>query len=180
MRGRHKGETAWVVGKGPSLLRLEARHIGAGPVFAINDAILRVRELGLPNLTYTTQKDAGSFHGWAGIHPIPPEILMVSGKESLDAFTDYAPRLVVDAERDASLPSWSCSSIEWIAATLQVMGVARVVLISFDAVTRGDARKVIGGTVRPASDPRGRYYKRAGARAAQILRGVPVEWLTPA
>jgi hypothetical protein len=175
--GRHRGETAWLVGKGPSLLRLSAAHIGSGPVFAINDAILQVRALHLPNVVYTAQKDAGSFHGWPGIQPVPPEILMVSAKESIDAFVDYSPRLVVDAMKDLGMPSWSCSSVEWIAATLRVMGIGRVVFLCFDAVTRHDRRKVVDGVVRPATGSR--YYQRAGALAARRLRGIPTRWITP-
>lgn len=176
IRNRHRGETAWVVGKGPSLLRLRAQDIGAGPIFAINHAILRVREFHLPNVTYTTQKDAGSFHHWEGIPPIPPEILMVSAVESVDAFVDYSPRLIVDAERDVGLPYWGCSSVEWIAATLRVMGVGRVVFLCFDSMTRRDNRKVVDGTIQSATGSR--YYRKSGENAAKLLRGIPVEWRT--
>ena len=63
LRNRHAGQTATVVGKGPSLLTLTPRDFGSGPVIAINHAILEVRKLGLRQPAL--QPAEGHLHGAA-------------------------------------------------------------------------------------------------------------------
>ncbi len=176
--GAHQGETAWIIGKGPSLLNLRAGLIEAGPVITLNQSLTTVRTLGLANPIYTMQKDARAGHSWEGTLPIPPETLIVSSVESKDTFPDYRPRYVMEVERELRLP-WGCSSVECAAAIVRLMGCRSAVFIAFDGLTTGDGRKVVDGEIMPATDPRARYYRRSAQSAARILRGVSIRWLTP-
>lgn len=54
---KHSGEFAFIVGKGPSLAKLNASHFKQGPIITMNSAIVTVAALGLRNPTYSLQKD---------------------------------------------------------------------------------------------------------------------------
>ena len=57
LRGKHVGETAWIVGLGASIKYLDAKHFGPGPIITMNGAIKIIQELGLRNQLYSLQKD---------------------------------------------------------------------------------------------------------------------------
>lgn len=57
LKDKHKGETCWIVGKGPSIAHLHAAHFDAGPIIALKETIRRVQAFGLPNQIYSMQKD---------------------------------------------------------------------------------------------------------------------------
>lgn len=57
LKDRHRGQTCYIVGKGPSLANLQAHHFGPGPVLVLNEAIRYVQTMGLPNQIYSMQKD---------------------------------------------------------------------------------------------------------------------------
>ena len=54
------GQPCYIVGKGPSLDYLQAKHFKSpkAPVIALNEAIHAVEQLGLPNPTFCLQQDA--------------------------------------------------------------------------------------------------------------------------
>lgn len=57
LRDRHKGQQAFIVGKGPSLANIRFSDFGPGPVITLNQAVEVVQVLGLPNQIYAWQKD---------------------------------------------------------------------------------------------------------------------------
>lgn len=57
LAGKYNGERLTVIGRGKSLSLLCKQHIPAGPVIAINQAILAVDKLDMPNDVYSMQKD---------------------------------------------------------------------------------------------------------------------------
>jgi len=57
LKDRHKGDTCYIIGKGPSLVNLRAWHFGKGPVIVLNESIRMVQNMGLPNQIYSMQKD---------------------------------------------------------------------------------------------------------------------------
>ena len=63
LKGAHKEQTAWIVGKGPSLQSIEETHIGEGPVITLNQAIVPVESLKIKNDVYSMQKDGGELRG---------------------------------------------------------------------------------------------------------------------
>ena len=187
LRNAHPGETAYVIGKGPSLLRLREDMLGPGPIIALNHAILHVR--GWRSPLYTMQKDGCVFCGVRHpgkpcndptgrmTAPVSPEILLVSQHESPDCFADYRPRYVFDNEKDFGVP-WHNPSSPVAARIAILMGCTKVVFVSHDGYTLGDIRMLIGD--RFEIDPE-QFYSVNGAMAAEVCREARIEsdWLTP-
>ena len=151
LTGKHKGETAWMVGKGPSLQYLTADYIGPGPVITINQAIIAVEDLELPNQVYSMQKDGGSLRRGKDVQALTPKCdhsgqcpnqcgyvvrpkratLIVHNLESLYCFDDYSPRYVFELA-DFGLTQNTCSFV--IAIKMgQLFGCTSFNFISFDA-----------------------------------------------
>lgn len=185
--GAHTGETAYIIGKGPSLLRLTPEMLGPGPIIALNQAILRVRGYRQP--VYLSQKDGcvlyGREHpgrpcfgsGGDMIKPETPEILLVSQHESPDCFADYEPRFIFDVERDFAVP-WFTPSAPIAAGIALLMGCNKIVFVSHDAFTLGDGRVVEGGRVTHGFPD---VYAVNGQKADDLCKaaGIPAEWFTP-
>lgn len=185
LRDAHKGETAYIIGKGPSLAGLTEEMLGAGPIFALNHAILRVR--GWREPLYSSQKDGCTEPG--GPHPgspclsarmtapVPPEILIVSQHDSPDCFADYEPRYVYDAETDLGC-HWSTPSAGVIVSVAVLMGCARIVMVCHDAYTLQDHRRWVIDHLEPGDD--GCYLNSASHALAQAAKHhIPLEWMTP-
>jgi hypothetical protein len=186
LAGAHQGETAYIIGKGPSLARLTEDMLGPGPIIALNHAILHVRGYRAP--IYSSQKDGcvayGARHpgkpcldgGERITAPVAPEILLVSARESPDCYADYEPRYVVDVERDFGVPFYTPSAP--ITAGLAIlMGCAKIVFVSHDAYALGDTRTLVGGRLEQLPQE----YEVNGRLADDLCRaaGIPVEWFTP-
>jgi hypothetical protein len=185
--GAHTGETAYIIGKGPSLLRLTEDMLGPGPIITLNQAILRVRGYRQP--IYLSQKDGCVLYGRAHpgqpciggggdmVEPQAPEILIVSKHESPDCFADYQPRYIVDVERDFGVP-WFTPSAPIAAGIALLMGCSRIVFVSHDAFALGDGRVVQDGRVTPGLPD---AYAANGGKADDLCRaaGILVEWFTP-
>lgn len=137
--------TGWIIGKGPSLLNLRDYMIGAGPVVTLNEAILPVRKLHLPNMIYVFQKDGCEPHGPDGYlppgpghgcrnwiqRPEPPEVALFSLQESPHCQDDYQPRILIDVEA-LGIPWYTPSSptaTKWLATR----GVDEIVYVAHDA-----------------------------------------------
>lgn len=191
----YHGRTAYIVGKGPSLLRLTADHIGRGPVITLNHAILRVRPLNLPNEIYAFQKDGCRMHGPVNFTPAgpghacedessemvdlcPPEIGLFSTAESPHCKEDYPNRVVLDVE-SLGLP-WSTPSAPVATKLAIAWGVAEIVYLCHDAYTSGDLRRVANDGETIVTEPDG-GYAAAGRLAQQIASdaGVQARWVTP-
>ena len=59
-KDRHVGQRAYVVGKGPSLDRVEVlkAHLNGGVVFCVNESIRKIELIGLTAPTYAVQQDS--------------------------------------------------------------------------------------------------------------------------
>lgn len=186
LRGIHSGETATIVGMGPSILYLVPRNIPPGPVIAVNHSILRIRKLKIPNPIYTMQKDGCTPHGGRNqprlnmpirhcvcpsvrtIKPIPPEVLLLSAAESSHCFPKYEFRHVFDVEADFGLP-WNTMSVPVAARIAAWMGCSGLYMIGHDAYTKGVFGRVSGYGVGPGS---GRGYVRASVQAKEFAESV--------
>lgn len=192
LRNVHCGETATIVGLGPSVRGLAPCDFPTGPVITINHAILVVRQLGLPNTIYTMQKDGCMPHNKflrmthppipirvcmcpspRTIPPEPPEVLLLSEAESRSCFTHYPRRHVIDVERDFGLP-WNTMSVPVATRLAALMGCTSILMLGHDAYTRGDNRRFDGRRVTPGT----RGYHHAGFQAAAIAAGlgIPMEF----
>ena len=171
LRNAHPGETATIVGRGPSLLSLTAADFGEGPVITLNHAILHVRRLHLPNPLYSQQKDTRI------ATPQPPEVLILSAAQSRRCFPSYAPRYVIDIRRTFDITPRAMSTTMAVSLA-RFMGCTAVRMLACDAVTVEDFRTVVG---EEALDKRGFGYRFAGEQATKhALRiGMPLEWVKP-
>lgn len=186
----HPGETAWIVGKGPSLLRLTADMIGPGPVITINEAIVHVRTLHLPNTIYVFQKDGCVAHGPGAYVPpgpghacerfvvdlLPPEIALFSKAESPYCKDDYSPRIVVDVEL-LGIP-WYTPSSPTATALFAKAGVTEIVYVSHDA-RFGDLHSVEHGVAVTEREDHGYISSWQTAERLATEAGVAFRYLTP-
>lgn len=146
----HKGQTAYIIGKGKSLDRLKLCDIKAGIIIAINQAIIPVEKIGFPNITYSLQKDGASpefrnecqckIHGhkdcpYDMVYP-KKAILINHTQESSDCMTDYTPRIVFNNE-DFGLEWQRVSALSAIAIA-KYFGCDKIKMIAFDSITDND------------------------------------------
>ena len=192
-KDKFTGQTAALVATGPSLLKLESKHIGdSNLVMTINNAIRKVRTLKCLVPVFTSQKDAGRgtvywpCHAplrcidcdYACLHvkPEPPEILLLHKYESLDCSPEYPDKYLFD-NRKLGLQWYDCSAVSTVHI-LKYFGVARIRMISFDSVTRNDDRSTDGLSEILPEDV---YY----AQTKPILCALEecafesTEWITP-
>jgi hypothetical protein len=165
--GLYPGQTCWVVGRGPSLGRLRAKHFGQGPVIAINQAIEMVEELGIDNPVYSMQKDVFFFkpkrapilaHTW--------ESYKIS-QAQLDRLNAY----VFDNVVDFSIP-WNMPSVTSCMGLAKRMGCVMVIYLCCDAATDG----ITEAYGEPAVDPKGYLaHKRVLFHYAHLAH-MPVEY----
>jgi hypothetical protein len=192
LRDAHVGETATIVGMGPSILGLAAADFGPGPIITLNHAIRTVRALKLANPLYTMQKDGCIPHGRRGqkppripirccacpsprtVPPLDPEELLLSWAESSRCFPTYPRRHVFDVERDFGM-GWNTMSAPVAVKIATWMGCTSLRMRGFDAYTCGDGRRVAVYGVGAGS---ARGYARSGAQAAAIAAaaGLSVTW----
>jgi SAM-dependent methyltransferase len=195
----HDRETAYIVGRGASLLEMRAEAVGPGPVLALNSAILHVRALGLPNQLYSVQKDGclpATFKDALVFYPVErtcrgacrtgelmaepesPERLILCTVGSRDCFPTYPDRYRFDCDADFGVPPQTMSSAVAVKIAA-LMGCTRAVMIGHDAFTVGDTRRV---------DPDGSLhdephagYALAGHVATGFAAdaGIDLEWVKP-
>lgn len=130
LRGIHKGETLTVIGRGPSLTRLQPEHLD-GVVMAINHAIEQVESLQPSNPLYSLQKD----HLY--MLPVRATLLL----HELEALTEinsvkYEPTYSFDAERDFNV-RWNMPSVVVAEKFANWFGCKRVIYLCCDAATDG-------------------------------------------
>ena len=187
LRGTHPGETATILGLGPSILELRATDFPPGPVITLNHAILRARELGLSNRLYAMQKDGCVPHGIrAGppavlpidncicpsprmVEPVEPEHLLLSAAESSHCFPHYPLRHVFDTEADFGVP-WNTMSAPIAARIAHAMGCTSILMLGHDAYTRDIYSRVSGDSIIERNRPVG--YYRAAVRAKTFAESV--------
>lgn len=193
----YKGQTIWIVGKGPSLQYLKKRDIGPGPVITINEALIKVEELDLPNPIYSMQKDGGNRRQYYHTRPltlkpdcdyksdcgdkcsnmIKPKkgaTLLVHRHESLYCFSDYSPRYVFNwAELGLKCNRFS----QVIAIKIGIlMGCEKFCFISFDVHTVGCLDSYTPNVGITNTNPAFRNYIW---KVKRHLKGINHEWITP-
>jgi hypothetical protein len=187
-RNLHMGQTAWIVGKGPSLKFLRADHIGDGPVLAINEAILPVQSLGLRNHLYAMQKDGcthqpcickprGEEPPLVVLHDDVTLFLQRPGASTL-CFPMHKNAVYVNPEQDLDLPA-PAMSIRMCAAIARYMGCTEIVFVACDSLVNGDIRKIDFWTGEVKIDSASAHYLPNNPRLLNDLKGFPYRFLTP-
>ena len=196
-RDIYKGQTAWFVGKGPSLQYLTKEHIGSGPVITINQALLKIEEIGLQNPIYSIQKDGGNRRRyWRSrplilkpdcdhtpncgdecgimIRPKQGATLLVHKHESLYCFPDYSPRYVFDW-KELGLRYNQFSQVIAIKIGI-LMGCGKFHFVSFDAHVHGCLESYTPNIGVTGVDP---AFKNHVQKVRRYLRHLDCEWITP-
>ena len=138
LKDKFRGATAALVATGPSLLNLTVKDMEKQDlILTLNFAILKVRTLQTCGALFTMQKDIHC------VRPKEPEMLLVHRHESLGAFPDY-PRQYLFNNEEFGFPWWRPSVVSALCI-LRLMGVARVRMIAFDALTTGDCHSTYDG-----------------------------------
>jgi hypothetical protein len=194
LRDMHKGQTAWVIGTGPSLSFLRREHFGDGPVIALYQATIVVEKLCLGNTIYSMQKDTcgfmpdGARRGtvphiacdcWAKVRPQKASLL-VHDAESLCCMEDYEPRYVWSNEKDFGISWCEFSSLTAIEIAC-LFGCNKIVYVSHDAFTNGNIQEhriKSDGTFKDVPDPN--YLLHIPRVKAHLeKKHITAEWLTP-
>jgi len=160
LRDLYQGQTAWIVGKGPSLRFLQAGHFSAGPVITINESILIVQELGLSNPIYSMQKDGDAGIGKAVYpHPDIPVILQRPGY-SERSLLEHPLRMWVSPEQDFGFLHTEMS-VRLCVGIAKVMGCAKIMFVCCDSLVNDDVRRmdVETHTIVTANSNAYRYVK---------------------
>jgi hypothetical protein len=194
LRGRYAGETAWIIGKGPSLVNLRACDIGPGPVLTLNQVILHVQRLGLPQPVYALQIDGcetedpdtiprpcGSCEplGWQRpplVDPFPGIAVVFNRYFSSWCLHGRRNRYVIDTEF-YDIPT-TPSALQAVGLA-RWMGCAAIVMVAFDNLTGGSDE-----TLWAPEDDAKRLRVRSNLewlrpRLLAALDGVPHSFLVP-
>lgn len=192
LRGKYAGQTAWIVGKGPSLACLSADHFtDTGPVLTMNEAILVVQELGIPNPLYSMQKD--------GCHQLPVEqqcgamclmqspmvyphpdvtvILQDPGFSEI-CLPLHARKLWVDPQRELKFREATEMSVLMCIRLAKIMGCGMVKLVSCDSMN-GDYRTIDVHTKESELNMYSGHYAHVVPQVREMLHGVPHAIITP-
>jgi hypothetical protein len=162
LKNKHKGQQVWIIGKGPSLQYLRKEDIGDGIVIALNQAIVPVESLGLPNVVYSMQKDGGDRRHFREDNLCPDcdysndcedkcgnmvrpksAILLLHDVESKYCYPDYPERHVLNLEK-LGLPA-NVFSLVFAIKTAQFMGCTKINLVSCDAHAGENADMYVPG-----------------------------------
>lgn len=191
----YKGQTIWIVGKGPSLQYLKKEDFGQGPIITINQAIIKVEELDLPNPTYSMQKDGGDRKTYPK-HMLRPDCeytpncndkcgnmyrpkrgatLLIHKHESLYCFPDYSPRYVFDW-KEFGLRHNQFSVIISIRIGI-LMGCIKFHFVSCDVHTTGSLESYIPNVGVVEIKHSG--YEGYVWKVKRYLRGLDYKYITP-
>ncbi len=189
---RHPGETAIIVGCGPSITTLRADDFPPGIVIAINQSILVVRALHLPNMVYSLQK-VGCFphHHMRDVvipittcicpnglmsPPIAPEVLVLSAAESSQCFPDYPLRHVIDVTAEFHT-GWSTASAECAVMLAASMGCTSLLMFGHDAYTVNSGDRFMADPYNEDADPLVGYRQSGkNAQTTADRLGLPISW----
>lgn len=191
LRQKHAGETAWIVGKGPSLGNLQAGHFGNGPVIALNQAIVVVERLEIPNPLYSLQKDGcGEIgehatcrlrdgHDWM-IRPQRATLLLqATTGYSRDCLADYEPRVLIDPVRDLRFTNLQTMAVRMGIAIAKWMGCSSIVMLCCGSLVNGDTRTFNVWTGRAERTSAGDHYLPAKRHVLNELAGIKHTFVIP-
>jgi len=194
-KDKHKGETAYIIGKGKSLIHFNRSNIGDGVVIAIAESIVPIEALEIP--AYSLQKDGGWLKRYpASLDPacdsrdcdncrgmVRPQkaILLVHDLEARYCFKDYSPRHVFTLE-EIGQPHNEFSLVCAIKIA-QLMGCEKFKFVSCDAHAVGDYDVYVPGLgINTTPGWHGiemRNLKMQRELIKPYLEGTDYEWITP-
>lgn len=191
LRGKYAGETAWIVGKGPSLGYLRAEHFGKGPVIALNQAIAVVEWLGLNNPLYSLQKDGCGLEGahevcelrdgyeWM-IRPKGAVLIVQNTKGySRDCLRDYKPRMAVDVVKELKFKYEQTMAVRMGIALVKIMGCKEVWMMCCESLTNRNAETYNVHTGKAELTSAGSHYLESRTNVLNELASIRHHFLNP-
>ena len=189
--GRYAGETAWVVGKGPSLGYLRAEHFGKGPVIALNQTIVVVEALGILNPVYSLQKDGcGSGgpheiceqrdgHDWM-IRPQRATLMVQDAPGySRDCLRAYEPRVAIQMMRDLKFPYLQTMAVRMGITIAKQMGCVKIVMLCCDSLVNGNLDTFNVWTRQAERTSAGNHYEPAKRKIMRELVNTRYQFVIP-
>lgn len=180
--GKYAGETAWIVGKGPSLANLRAEHFGEGPVIAINEAILTVQELGLVNPLWGMNKDGcrneARGHACTMVQPHQDVTMILQAPGFSEyCFPTHPYRLFVNPVRELGFEQPSVMSIRMCIAIAKLMLCSKIMVVCCDSLVNGDMR-IYDGAKAKTNGASG-HYSAVMPLVKQELKDIAHEYVLP-
>jgi len=169
LKDRYTGQTCSIVGKGPSLMYIKAEHIKPGPVIALNEAIVYIQKMDLPNDIYSMQKDLGT------IEPLESIWLILQSPYSDKHFPNHPKRLIIETSEIGMLVTEM--SIRMVIKLAKIMGCSKINLISCDSLTNGDLRTI--GENGGVTDECGSLYDYVRPLVIKDLKDIAHEFIQP-
>ena len=144
LRGKYAGQTAYIIGKGPSLKHLTKDHfIDGGLVIPLNEAIKIAENIGLSSdFSIISQQKDGKPECMVKPKRAP---LLLHEKESKGWFDNHVQRYIFDLKKDYGLKNNGisvvggncCSAIAAIEFA-KFTGCKKIVFMCFDFLVNGD------------------------------------------
>lgn len=169
-----KGQTANIIGKGPSLDLLNESHIVTGPIFALNETVHTVEKLQVRNPILCVQQDRTLGNTCKPSKVTTKLMLSFYAKECC---SDFPNRFVYRPDdigvREASL------SVQAAIELARITGCKSIRLICFDACVNGKTEyaKAIGYSPTKAGNP-SRFLRHKKLILDQ-LRSLDYEFIIP-
>ena len=178
-KDKHKGENAYIIGSGKSLLKFTPDIIGEGIIITINRAIEIINKFDFPNAIYAMCKD-GPGPPWSGNvkcdipcdkcpqYTAPKNgTILVHKHESLNCFKDKKRIIFDNIELGLEIFDFSAMSAIRI---VQEMGCEKLYMVSFDSITIMDWTGIDGKI--------GNYHEQE-KRLKPLLGKMDRVWITP-
>jgi hypothetical protein len=190
LTGMYPGETAYVVGKGPSLGNLRAEHIGEGIVIALNQAVAVVERLDIPNVIYSLQKDGCGLKGvhdeclkrdgmdWM-IRPERATLIVQAPGYSGNCLPDYEPRLIVRPKADLGFIYAETMAVRMGIAIAKLMRCRRIVMTCCDSLVNGKLETFDVHKNRSYLTSARHHYGHSKAAVMQELAGIEHSFVIP-
>lgn len=175
LKGTHAGQTAWIVGKGPSIRYLKRADFGEGPVITINDSVAKVQLMEIENKIYSLQKDG---YPENMVRPGAGVTLILQYPYYSDGwFADHEPTLYVDPVGELGFQEATVMSIRMTIALAKIMGCTSINLMCCDSFF-GDMATydVIRDKLEGGSSG---IYAAVIPLVRNDLEGVPHNFITP-
>jgi len=137
LKDKHKGQTAWIVGLGPSLQYLTGGHIGSGIIIAMNESIYKVQSLKISNKIYSLQKHGCGVktpHDACKVDMFRPKAgtpVLIHEPEGAECLRDYPDRYLFNNSLELKLKPNELSSITAVRIA-QFMGCDKIRFVCHD------------------------------------------------
>lgn len=192
---RYAGMPGYIVGKGPSLEHLRSFHfkMELSPVIVLNDAIIKVQSLDLPNDIYSLQKDGcgkrllsdqckpdcgGRPHM---VYPQDESITLIQQR----VFSPYClPRhknkIWIEAIAELGIDEPAEMAVVMAMELARIMGCGRLVMVSCDSLLDGNELRTFDPrSGRSEVTGAGKFYAFSRKRILKKLEKYEHEFLTP-